>query len=98
MLYVMEPHWETPNQTDTTSLPQPNIRTLPGIFLLWLNMISILSSVCLICHAADCRDQAILKTRTRGGENERETTELRKERNKWDRGGGDGEETEREGA
>lgn len=61
----------------------------------------MLSSVCLICHAADCTEtKRILKTRTRGGENERETKDLRKERNKWDRGGGDGdgEETERESA
>lgn len=38
----------------------------------------MLSSVCLICHAADCTEtKRILKTRTRGGENERETKELR---------------------
>ena len=67
--------------------------------LLWLNMIIAPSSVCLICHAADCTEsEGSLKTRTRGGENERETRGLRKERNKWDGGGGDGGETERESA
>ncbi len=48
-------------------------------------------SVLCLSYLPRCRlhrDQGILKTRTRGRENERETRGLRKERNKWNRGGG----------
>lgn len=51
-----------------------------------------------LSYLSRCRllkDRGILKTRTRGGENERETGGLKKERNKWDRGGGDWKGEER---
>lgn len=98
--YVCKVTWghTITNRTPHPSCSQTFARSARGS-LLWLNMIIALSSVCLICHAADCTEsEGSLKTRTRGGENERETRGLRKERNKWDGGGGDGGETERKRA
>ena len=98
--YVCKVTWghTITNRTPHPSCGQTFAHSARGS-LLWLNMIIALSSVCLICHAADCTEsEGSLKTRTRGGENERETRGLRKERNKWDGGGGDGGETERESA